>query len=570
MNRTAGSTEIGTAALLRRCARRVCADITFAARIYFAARRAASRSAGRRIGLTIMLLLASEQLRAEPAHFWISPSNLAPAGPEAPAIPGVNGNVRFLNIWAQPATDLPGAWNATSNPFKQLENFSLDLVINSASAEFLDNSFVVHNPRLGAGRRFEFVHDSSTGLASSSSLPDRITGVQAFSISTAGGFTGIGPACHPDDPFCGVTPSGAPAWLVATVAARTTADAGSVNFHLQIGKSGMNHEGELSSQTSVVFGNAGDPIYNAGCTVNPTQCADRQVTLSGDSADFVLQAVPSSAAQAMHWQAATGQWSSHSWSIAGRAPSWTDNAFLDATLGQNVVTVTGVQQANHTTVNGGRLHITNDSSLASEVVVNAGGTISLESDSSLASEVVVNAGGTISGGGWIASNLTLRGDLAASGAQPLKVSGRADIAGGALKLLDSYTQAPNTISAPFVVLEALGGIDGDLTTLVDSQLGDGLFLESIDYDTDPTRIFVQIKSVLVGDYNDDGSVDAADYVVWRKSDGTPQGYNEWRANFGRAVATASASATATVPEPATMAMVLLTLMLIIGPAVRRA
>ena len=40
-----------------------------------------------------------------------------------------------------------------------------------------------------------------------------------------------------------------------------------------------------------------------------------------------------------------------------------------------------------------------------------------------------------------------------------------------------------------------------------------------------------------GDYNDDGKVDAADYVVWRFDPaghgGTPGGYNTWRANFRR-------------------------------------
>ena len=30
-----------------------------------------------------------------------------------------------------------------------------------------------------------------------------------------------------------------------------------------------------------------------------------------------------------------------------------------------------------------------------------------------------------------------------------------------------------------------------------------------------------------GDYNGDGVVNAADYVVWRETDGTPQGYNTW-------------------------------------------
>ncbi len=37
---------------------------------------------------------------------------------------------------------------------------------------------------------------------------------------------------------------------------------------------------------------------------------------------------------------------------------------------------------------------------------------------------------------------------------------------------------------------------------------------------------------LPGDYNLSGVVDAADYVVWRKSDGSPDGYNTWRVNFG--------------------------------------
>jgi hypothetical protein len=36
-----------------------------------------------------------------------------------------------------------------------------------------------------------------------------------------------------------------------------------------------------------------------------------------------------------------------------------------------------------------------------------------------------------------------------------------------------------------------------------------------------------------GDYNEDGSVDAADYVLWRKNNiNGPQGYEDWRASFG--------------------------------------
>jgi hypothetical protein len=48
------------------------------------------------------------------------------------------------------------------------------------------------------------------------------------------------------------------------------------------------------------------------------------------------------------------------------------------------------------------------------------------------------------------------------------------------------------------------------------------------------RYFAAEAPELEGDYNGDNSVDAADYVWWRKNDGdNPAGYNTWRANFGR-------------------------------------
>jgi hypothetical protein len=54
---------------------------------------------------------------------------------------------------------------------------------------------------------------------------------------------------------------------------------------------------------------------------------------------------------------------------------------------------------------------------------------------------------------------------------------------------------------------------------------------------------------LRGDYNSDGVVDAADYVVWRETDGLQTGYDAWGANFGRTVV-AGSLAGVTAPEPA--------------------
>jgi hypothetical protein len=74
-----------------------------------------------------------------------------------------------------------------------------------------------------------------------------------------------------------------------------------------------------------------------------------------------------------------------------------------------------------------------------------------------------------------------------------------------------------------------------------------------------TYSFVAIT--LDGDYNHDGIVDAADYVVWRKTDGTQAGYDQWRANFGAVslalVAGSGSSFNMTVPEPATLVLLML-------------
>jgi hypothetical protein len=60
---------------------------------------------------------------------------------------------------------------------------------------------------------------------------------------------------------------------------------------------------------------------------------------------------------------------------------------------------------------------------------------------------------------------------------------------------------------------------------------------------------------LPGDYNNNGVVDAADYVLWRKNDGTPAGYHTWRTHFGQIAGSgAGATAIAAVPEPATLVL----------------
>ncbi len=59
--------------------------------------------------------------------------------------------------------------------------------------------------------------------------------------------------------------------------------------------------------------------------------------------------------------------------------------------------------------------------------------------------------------------------------------------------------------------------------------------------------------VAQGDFNGDGFVNAADYIVWRKNNGTTAGYQEWRDNFGTMSGSGGAVATG-APEPGTLIM----------------
>lgn len=71
-----------------------------------------------------------------------------------------------------------------------------------------------------------------------------------------------------------------------------------------------------------------------------------------------------------------------------------------------------------------------------------------------------------------------------------------------------------------------------------------------------------------GDYNGDGTVNAADYTVWRDGgspDSTQAGYDKWKQNFGNSGAGGGAGGA--VPEPSTVALALVAL--VAGLAVRR-
>lgn len=89
--------------------------------------------------------------------------------------------------------------------------------------------------------------------------------------------------------------------------------------------------------------------------------------------------------------------------------------------------------------------------------------------------------------------------------------------------------------------------------------------------------FVVVPTQLVGDFNNNGVVDAADYVVWRNTSPTttlpnddspgvvdPSDYADWRANFGKVGRAGSGALhVRSIPEPAGV-LIVLTAMLVAG------
>jgi hypothetical protein len=77
---------------------------------------------------------------------------------------------------------------------------------------------------------------------------------------------------------------------------------------------------------------------------------------------------------------------------------------------------------------------------------------------------------------------------------------------------------------------------------------------------------IAASALTPGDYNGDGEVDAADYVVWRKSPndfgGDPAGYDSWRSNFGNPPGSGSGSTLTAVPEPGRILLVAIAISLV--------
>ena len=199
-------------------------------------------------------------------------------------------------------------------------------------------------------------------------------------------------------------------------------------------------------------------------------------------------------------------------------------------------------------------------------------------------------------GGAIGVRETIFWQANANGVTPLVVTGAGPLATARVQLQDPTEVAANTgtngggnLTGDGIALELdLSAITTSQTlTLINNQTTDaitgffergttmslyeeGEVLACVGFDGTVTISYlggtgndVVLNLVaLQGDYNRDGVVNSADYVVWRETGiNGQQGYDDWRANFGKTapsfgLALALNASVAQIPEPATWTLFL--------------
>ena len=137
-----------------------------------------------------------------------------------------------------------------------------------------------------------------------------------------------------------------------------------------------------------------------------------------------------------------------------------------------------------------------------------------------------------------------------------------------VSLADDYTPM---VGSTFEILTTFGGgtTPGRLGAFADTALPP--LSDDLAWNLTYGVNFVRLAVILPGDYNADGTVNAADYAVWRDNLGSPVSlpndntpgvdegdYAVWRTNYG-AASPAVASVLRPVPEPSGIAMCLLSL-----------
>jgi serralysin len=110
----------------------------------------------------------------------------------------------------------------------------------------------------------------------------------------------------------------------------------------------------------------------------------------------------------------------------------------------------------------------------------------------------------------------------------------------------------------FELLTAVGELSGEFDSVTLPEVAAG-FEWSVIYNPHSVALHLSAPiTVLPGDFNQDGNVDAADYTVWRDGLGenyTEEDYSDWKSHFGQSSGGSSNSLpSAAVPDPASIVL----------------
>ncbi len=187
------------------------------------------------------------------------------------------------------------------------------------------------------------------------------------------------------------------------------------------------------------------------------------------------------------------------------------------------------------------------------------GPVTVQEGGYLAPGDVGSGPGTLTAAGDVtmAVNSHLAIELSGSSADELVVGGNLDLS--AAEFLDVTGGG----TGPWLIATYVGSLTGTFDNVTSGY--------SVDYSTSG-QIYLDVSSGLLGDFNSDGKVDAADYVTWRKNNGTNNAlpndnglgvpitsahYDLWRSSFGNPPGAGSGnglSGASGVPEPTGFAL----------------
>lgn len=340
-------------------------------------------------------------------------------------------------------------------------------------------------------------------------------------------------------------------------------------------------DGVLATGLVVRFNGASSSVASSpvtltvGATIRDRATSAQTISLgslAGDSSAFVGGYQGGSTAAAKTWQiGALNTSTTFAGTITNGAGSSSTTAVTNILkVGTGVLTLTGASDyAGTTTVNAGTLlvngsHTPNTATTGASFgyTVDSGGTLGGTGTIGNAVTpvnvpITVNAGGTLAPGASIGT-LSVIGDVSfadstsifkvetdgtSSTSDLLAITGNLTLNGTSLS---ASLLAGTLPSGPFTIATYTGTLTGTFTAPSGIAVNYGTGTNS--------QITMTINSLsLDGDYNGNGKVDGADYVVWRKdpaSHGGAAGYNTWRSNFGASAGAGVGISNASVPEPA--------------------